>query len=279
MEFLKRIISAVVFLPVLIFAIFNNWEYGFIFFIIFFCVAILGSIEICKIYKIKNIKINTWLIVFFIALSWIIEYLSNFISLPIQNINLWFIFLLFITLSIIEIFQKTFTTSLEKIGAGLLIFIYMGILFPYTYKLRSIIPHGSYIFFYILVVTWASDTFAYISGKLLGRTRLNLPISPNKTLEGFLGGFILAFISGIIVKYSFETKLTHPIFKIEYLIPLTVLIIVLAIFGDMIESVFKRSAGVKQVQEIVPGHGGILDVFDSLIITCVTFYFILSFSA
>ena len=193
-----------------------------------------------------------------------------------NNIHFWLVVILFSISSGIEVFKKDFKLSLEKIGAELVVFVYLGVMFPNVYKIKMIAFEGPYIFFYILVVVWICDIFAYFSGKYLGKHKLNLPVSPNKTLEGFLGGILFAFISAFAVRYFFQSKVSSRIFSLEYFIPITFFLIMLTIIGDLIESVFKRSSNVKDSQKIIPGHGGILDIFDSLLLTSTFMYFILS---
>ncbi len=279
METLKRILVALIFLPVFFFFVFNTWFNGILLLTLLLSISILGAIELYKIYKAKDIKVNISLIIFFIFASWIGEFLTHYYPLLIENFRLWTIIILFIILSTIELFKKDFKHSLEKVSAGLLIFIYLGILLPFAYKIKMISPNGAYIVTFIAIITWSCDTFAYFAGKFFGKHKLNLPVSPNKTLEGFAGGIVCTIGIAFLTRYLFMDKLNISLFKLKYFIPVTILIIFFAIIGDMIESVFKRSGHVKDSEKVIPGHGGILDAFDSIIITSTVFYFIMLFTA
>jgi len=111
----------------------------------------------------------------------------------------------------------------------------------------------------IFVLVWTNDTFAYLVGKIFGKRKLMENISPKKTVEGFLGGMAGALIASIFV-FNFTESLSLPIW-----ILLAVLISTLGTIGDLIQSKFKRLAGVKDSGTLMPGHGGFYDRLDSII--------------
>jgi phosphatidate cytidylyltransferase len=114
----------------------------------------------------------------------------------------------------------------------------------------------------IFILIWTNDTFAYIVGKSIGKRKLLEKVSPKKTIEGFLGGVVFAVLASYIIsKYYIEIAETNTFIWI-----ITALIVgVFGTIGDLIESKFKRIAGVKDSGSIMPGHGGILDRLDSVI--------------
>jgi len=111
----------------------------------------------------------------------------------------------------------------------------------------------------IFILIWTNDTFAYIVGKSIGKRKLYEKISPKKTIEGFLGGLIFAVISSIFIALYF---IGQPVY---IWIILALISGIFGTIGDLIESKFKRIAGVKDSGKIMPGHGGILDRLDSII--------------
>ena len=111
----------------------------------------------------------------------------------------------------------------------------------------------------VFILIWVNDSFAYLVGKSIGRTKLFPSISPKKTLEGYLGGLIFALAAAYLLA-KYEGKLTLN----EWLVLATV-IVVMGALGDLLESKFKRLAGVKDSGAILPGHGGMLDRLDSLV--------------
>lgn len=111
----------------------------------------------------------------------------------------------------------------------------------------------------ILVIIWANDTFAYLVGITMGKNKLFERISPKKTIEGFVGGAIFAVVAGILLA---EFYLHEP--TIRWII-IAMIVSAFGTLGDLIESKFKRIAGVKDSGNIMPGHGGFLDRLDSII--------------
>jgi phosphatidate cytidylyltransferase len=134
--------------------------------------------------------------------------------------------------------------------------------------IRQLPDIGLAVVILILFLIWATDSGAYFIGKNFGRHRPWPEISPKKTIEGFVGGLVAAFIVGFI----FEA--VYPVFE-SYLI-MSAFIVVTSIFGqlgDLVESALKRHYAVKDSGNILPGHGGILDRFDSLIFVMPLLHF------
>jgi phosphatidate cytidylyltransferase len=126
------------------------------------------------------------------------------------------------------------------------------------------IPIGKYgynpkIIISIFILIWTNDTFAYIVGKSIGKNKLLEKISPKKTIEGFLGGIFFSVIASYLIS-KFYTEGSLFIWII-----IAIIVSVLGTLGDLIESKFKRIAGVKDSGSLMPGHGGILDRLDSII--------------
>jgi phosphatidate cytidylyltransferase len=117
------------------------------------------------------------------------------------------------------------------------------------------------------VILWASDTGAYFAGNFFGKHKLFERISPNKTWEGFFGGVLLSVLVAIVV----STFITH-IDWVDWVV-IGALISTFGTLGDLVESYFKRGLGIKDSGNILPGHGGILDRFDSLLLS-VPFVFV-----
>jgi phosphatidate cytidylyltransferase len=118
----------------------------------------------------------------------------------------------------------------------------------------------------LFILIWTNDTFAYIVGKSIGRTKLFERISPKKTIEGFLGGILFAVLAGYLIsKYYIKANAQFSEKSILIWTTIAVIVGVIGTIGDLIESKFKRIAGVKDSGSIMPGHGGILDRLDSVI--------------
>lgn len=151
-------------------------------------------------------------------------------------------------------------------GAGTLMgTLYVGLL-SYFYLLRNL-PHGWIWLVFMLAGTWASDTFAYIIGKTLGRRRIAPAVSPRKTMEGALGGIFGSLFSAYIF------ALIYPFISLPHILLLGLLVGIAAEFGDLVESTFKRQADLKDAGSLIPGHGGVLDRFDSMLFTAPLVYY------
>lgn len=145
--------------------------------------------------------------------------------------------------------------------------LYLGLTLG-TLSMTRLLPLGEWLIFFLLLVTWASDTGAYLVGTLYGRHRLAPTISPKKTVEGLVGGLIAAIIAGYVARWWFLPDLSG----LDCLI-LATLLTITGLWGDLTESAMKRSVGMKDSGGILPGHGGMLDRLDSLLFTAPVFYY------
>lgn len=162
-------------------------------------------------------------------------------------------------LFVFELFQ-TSKAPFERMGNYLLSIGYIGI--PLA-LLASLIFHNNYarpnIFMGILVLIWINDTFAYFTGKRFGKNKLYPRISPGKTWEGTIGGALFT------IALSYAVFLLFKDFSFEKWAGIALIVAVFGTIGDLVESMLKRSKGVKDSGNIMPGHGGALDRFDSFI--------------
>lgn len=141
-------------------------------------------------------------------------------------------------------------------------------------SMTRLLPQGEWLIFFLLLVTWASDTGAYYVGTLYGRHRLAPTISPKKTVEGLVGGLIAAIIAGYIARWWFLPELSG----LDCLI-LATLLTIAGLWGDLAESAMKRTVGMKDSGGILPGHGGMLDRLDSLLFATPVFYYYITLAS
>ncbi len=130
------------------------------------------------------------------------------------------------------------------------------------------LPDGPFLIFFVLLVTWGGDAAAYFVGKSFGSRRLAPILSPQKTIEGLVGGLIGATIIAWMASLWFL-----PTFTVADCVILGIALTLLGTIGDLSESAFKRQAGAKDSGSLIPGHGGFLDRIDSLLLTVPTFYY------
>lgn len=166
--------------------------------------------------------------------------------------------------SALQLFKPDFEKAFNQLALTLFALIYTGLMWGTLISIKQL-EQGMLHLIVLISTTWFCDIGAYFTGKLMGKHKLNLPVSPNKTLEGFIGGIVFSVGASVLA-----FKLTGLAFAYWILIiPLATIV------GDLLESVMKRAFGVKDSSRIIPGHGGILDVFDSLIFTAPIYYFCL----
>lgn len=144
--------------------------------------------------------------------------------------------------------------------------------------------HGIFLVIVTLIMAWIADGGAYFAGTFLGRHKLCPEISPKKTWEGFFGGLIAAVIFTVMLGFGYElwdalfTGTHHFTVNIPVLIAAAVISTFLGLLGDLIASLLKRQCGVKDFSEILPGHGGVMDRFDSVLFVAPFFYLLCKFA-
>ncbi|WED21179.1 phosphatidate cytidylyltransferase [Vibrio sp. JC009] len=120
--------------------------------------------------------------------------------------------------------------------------------------------YGAKLVFFVCLIVWAADSGAYFAGKSFGKHKMAPKVSPNKTIEGLLGGIACALIVGGVANYFFELSFSST----GVMALITFVTVVISVLGDLVESMFKRVSGIKDSSQIIPGHGGMLDRIDSL---------------
>lgn len=264
-----RILSGVVFIGITLGGILIN-EYTFI--IVFSLIAALLLFEFYGLIE-KSAKIpvvRTWNIVggFFLVLGSF--YYTAFSSSVIAFVP-YIIYLLVLFVS--ELYLKR-ENPIHSIAYSALGQIYIALPFAMTNYLAFAYEPGSYSPVYILAILifiWVNDTFAYLTGMAFGKHRLFERISPKKSWEGFVGGCVISVASSLIFAHFYLSLPT-----IAWL-GFAAVVVVFGTWGDLFESLIKRTLGVKDSGNMIPGHGGILDRFDSTIlaIPAVSVYLIL----
>lgn len=176
------------------------------------------------------------------------------------------IWMLFILVFIFQLLNKKSETSIVDISVTIGGALYLAI--PLLSLLILAVISATYttdfnwkIPLSIFILTWVNDTGAYLSGRSFGKHKLFERISPNKTWEGSIGGLVLSVVGGVVLHTYWNT------FDIPIWIGISVLVSIFANIGDLMESAFKRNADVKDSGSIMPGHGGVLDRFDAVLLT------------
>ena len=252
-----RIISASVFFIIFLLALLVS---KYIFAAIFSAFMIISMYEFFRFFDNKkyspqkNFSYITALAIFVLLFFYGQQKIDVFWGSVVLGIILLFF--------VVELFRNK-PTPIENIAISILSIIYIAIPFS-LFNLLAFNKYYDYKFnpeliFGFFVIIWATDIGAYMTGSLIGKHKLFKRISPKKTIEGTLGGFAFAFAAGFVI-YKYLNFLS-----LEQAMIFAAIITVFGTVGDLIESMFKRSVGVKDSGKIMPGHGGLLDRFDSTI--------------
>jgi phosphatidate cytidylyltransferase len=295
---LKRILSAAFFIPLAVFAIFETMTGGVVFlglllvlaFLtaseyfellgsdisslsrIFGISAVVATVSLCYILGVSVKNIST-------ALSHgafgpspelgaaMVAEFASFVSIKLFAIVVFFLSVCLLAFFLIQIRRTNFEGAFKEVSLSFLAVPYIGFGFGSLALLHALPEKGKWLVLLAFVIVWVTDSFALFVGKLIGRHRLGIEASPNKTVEGTLGGIFFALAAAAALKlifpdvYSGWGFMSWPGF-----LALTFVFSIVGQIGDLAESVLKRSLGTKDSGGTVPGHGGLLDVFDAQLV-------------
>lgn len=243
-------------------------------------VAAIGVFELLKAFEVKNIVLK----VLCIAVSAVVPFYFTYRSAV--GIPLFPVIAVVVLVSLITMVLDFENLKFEQVACSLLSAFLMPsalscvilfrdtyISFPDAYKKND----GIFFILFAFFCCWLSDTFAYFVGRKFGKHKLSPVISPKKTVEGAIGGIILTAVLNTILFFVFRLK-----FELSDSIGLPLVLIssvclsVVSIFGDLSASTIKRHHGIKDFGNLLPGHGGIMDRFDSSCFVFPTLYAIIS---
>ncbi|MEW6087812.1 MAG: phosphatidate cytidylyltransferase [bacterium] len=253
----ERVITGIIAIPVLTSVIF----YSPALLAIFTCAVI--TIAMKEYYNMEKLPLKIDFKIF-AGFSFILCYFAlknNFLFF-----NIFFIVLL-ASSGIIRVLHREKTNNnyflLTSFGN-----IYITYFFAHLLFLRNIPGLGAKYVFFIFLLVWITDTAAYFIGVNYGKHKLAPAISPNKTIEGAVAGITGAVLITLLARPAFV-----PAFTIIQCFIIGIIFSVIAQMGDLFESALKRKAGIKDSGNLIPGHGGVLDRFDSLFFTIPGFYY------
>lgn len=250
-----RIYTALLGIPIIM--IFSFWG-GWPFFILVLALAITGLFEYYRLTHVPRL-LRCWGYLFTVVL---------FLTVIIQGVeHIWSVFMGGVALVLFLLLFGFADYSFEQAGVALLGVCYIPMFFSYLLLLRSL-PCGKRITILAFILTWTVDSAAFLVGSRFGQSHLVPKISPNKTWAGALAGLGGSIVVSLLA--ASYLGITRPA-----AIVLGLFVGIAAMVGDLIESVLKRLAHVKDAGSILPGHGGILDRFDALLLVAPTLYFVL----
>lgn len=253
----QRIVAALIGVAIILAAIiYSQWTY----FAVFFVLCMLTQLEFYKLVGLDGkIPLKFWgtitgLSIYTITFLVRAEHIDARIYFAIAPIAA--------TVYFVKLYNKSDDKPFTNIAFTFLGIIYVAV--PFSLLHIAVFYNGGYSFQIILgalFILWASDTGAYFAGVKFGRTKLFERISPKKTWEGALGGTLLAFGFAALMAHNF-----NEIADWQWMC-IAGIIVIAGTYGDLVESLFKRSISIKDSGSIIPGHGGFLDRFDGLLLS------------
>ncbi|OPJ57125.1 phosphatidate cytidylyltransferase [Alkalithermobacter paradoxus] len=253
-----RILSSVILLPLLFYILING---GVPLYLGVFIVSIIALKEFYSAFRLKEINpinilgyITSTVFFLFFVFRIDINYVYSMITV------------LFFCSSILLIWKKY---TIIDMGVTFLGIIYIPYFLSHIVFIKEFIGHN--FIWVVFIIAWMTDTFAYFSGYFFGKHKLIPQVSPKKTIEGSIGGIVGSILSCIVFAYIVDVSILH-ITIIGFLGS------ILAQLGDLFASSIKRFIKIKDYGKLIPGHGGILDRFDSILFTApFVYYYVLIF--
>ncbi len=255
-----RIIVSIVTIPLILFISYTG---GIYFFALILAIGLVSFYEFSVMTKNKNGFVQ--LIPGFIA---VITLITNFYKqyIPFEVI----VIVIPVVLLLIELFRNR-NSAIANLGATLLGIFYIGLCAATIVGIREFFKseyiNGGYLIISILITIWVCDSAAFFVGTAIGRHKLYPRVSPKKSWEGAVAGFIFSIVSMIVLQY-----LLLKFLALTDIIIIGLIIGTVGQLGDLVESLLKRDAGVKDSSSIIPGHGGIFDRFDSFLFSSPVIY-------
>jgi len=239
--------------------------------ILFGTVLVVSLIGMSELYRILKIEKDVLGIMGYVAA---LIYYSLIYFEQDKYMNLFFIsFLLLLMMTYVILYPRY---RIEQVMVAFFGLFYVAVMLSYLYRVR-ILEDGAVLIWLIFIGSWGSDTCAYCVGMLLGKHKVFPKLSPKKSLEGCIGGIVGAGLIGFIYALAMGSKITeidNPrlIFTI-----IGAASSVISQIGDLAASAIKRNYNIKDYGKLIPGHGGILDRFDSMIFTAPIVYYLAVF--
>lgn len=256
-SFLKRTISGIILvLAALVIILIGGW----LLYLVSMALALIGSFELYRALGIHSGGKIPGLLELTGYIGIVLYYLSIRSGFQVLSLILGLIIIL---AAYVFTYPKYRADKVAETYFGV---IYVGVMLSFVYQTR-LLADGRKIVWLIFLASWGCDTCAYCVGRLFGKHKMAPVLSPKKTVEGGAGGVIGAAVLGLLYALVFDGQV------LEYTLICAVGALI-SMIGDLAASAIKRNAGIKDYGKLIPGHGGVLDRFDSVIFTAPIIYFL-----
>lgn len=228
-------------------------------------VSIIGIWEYLRIHTMENTSFAYTAYIFTV-----IYYALICIGKDVALFPLCIILLMVLLAHYVFHFPKYKDYDVAKV---LFAFIYVTVLMSYVLRIRDM-EYGLYLAFYLLIASWGNDVCAYFIGRAIGKHKLSPKVSPNKSVEGFVGGIVGAFVIGYLYAMVFPGELPFTHYYWGGIVAAVAAAV--SVIGDLAASAIKRNHNIKDYSNLIPGHGGIIDRFDSVIYIAPVIYWLVN---
>lgn len=260
--FRTRLLSGIVLVALAILFVISG---GYVLLFSTFVISVIGMFELYRVFQMHKspLAFSGYLAVavFYADLCW------GFVDDPLLIFMAFMILLMFIYVFSYPKYRA------NQVMAAFFGLFYVGGMLSYVYRVRML-DNGVYFAFLIFLASWGCDTCAYCVGKLMGKHKMSPILSPKKSVEGAVGGVVGAALLTVLYGIALKGQMKLDALGIAALAAIAAIAGLISMVGDLTASAIKRNYDIKDYGKLIPGHGGIMDRFDSMIITAPIIYYL-----
>ena len=264
---LTRILTACVLIPLLVLILIFSWTLAYP-----IAFAILAGVAIFETFRVFGKTKDFWLSIPAYLLAVGLPFGFYFTSIGAKILLAAVLVYLLWVVSVTVFRRGTFAFS--EAASVFTAVVYISVGFAALSAIRYGVDRGAYLCLLAFIGPFTTDTFAYFTGRFFGRHKLIPEVSPKKTVEGSIGGTVFGIVGfivfGLVMQFGYGFTVNYPMLAVAGL-----LVAVISQIGDLIASLIKREHGIKDYGKIFPGHGGVMDRFDSVLTTSVTLWLLM----
>lgn len=267
-----RSLSGIVYVALIVLSVLGGWDWFGLLSIVFTAFAVIEFEKI--VVGSKSAGIRNGLIAFDVVVALIVVSIMHFLDCPYWLLGTFALLILCYTLIrfTLALYDKS-TTAFADCAWSVLTIVYIAVPFAMLNAMSLYCEPWQTVVLAMFIMIWLNDTGAYCVGSLCGKHKMFPRLSPKKSWEGFAGGLFFCIAAGVAAAFIFP-----DIFSLPLWILFGIMVCALSTWGDLFESLLKRSHAIKDSGHLIPGHGGILDRIDSLLFVSIgVFIFTLLF--
>ena len=263
--FKTRLISGIVLVAVALLTIISG---GYVLFFTLLGISLIGMQELYKVMKVREDHFNALEIAgYFGAVIYYVLMSLDFEKYGMMGVIISFMMFMFVYVFTYPKFKA------DQVMPAFFGVVYVAVMLSFIYLTRNL-PDGKFLVWLIFLCSWGCDTCAYCVGMLIGKHKMSPKLSPKKSVEGAVGGVAGAALLTALYCFIFRSPMHLERGEIVILAVIAAIAGLISMVGDLTASAIKRNYDIKDYGKLIPGHGGILDRFDSMIITAPIIYFL-----